>query len=249
MKTSRPLHFAISSYPLFGRGRYNDDHPPKSVTASPYYWWFKFLQINSEYAATTAAGGGGQLAELYADFGDLRVIDFKQWWRGHAYLFAEPQRPGFKMRIANAAIELAPFNDSEVVNLVVPLTSTAKNLRRNFERLILSQIKPVRGVDVTVSQAKYRISGKWNADAMAIAYKIYSIREAAKSEAKIAWADIGIRAGLAIAKGLSEKKLTSSTSDQRRIVTAAVMRHYKRAQKFSEASASNAFPAKGSVYS
>jgi hypothetical protein len=242
MRKSRPLHFAISSYPLFGRSRYDDAHPPKSVTASPYYWWFKFLQINSDYASTTAAGGNGPLAELYADFGDLRETSFKQWWDERSHLFAEPQRPGFKMRIANAAADLAPFNDSEVVNLVVPLTSTAKNLRRNFKRLILSQIKPVRGVDISISKAKYRINGKWNADAMAVAYKIYALKEAAKDAGKVAWADIGIRAGLPIAKGLSEKKLAAATSDQRRIVTAAVMRHYKRAQSFVKASATCSFP-------
>ena len=49
-KQSNRRAFATTKYPTFGRGVYNESNPPSSVTASPFYWWFKFLQLNDEYA-------------------------------------------------------------------------------------------------------------------------------------------------------------------------------------------------------
>ena len=111
------LHFSTRSYPTFGRGRrnaYDESNPPKSVTSSPYYWWFKFLQLNEHYKATCAAGGEGKCAALYADFGDIYNTDFKQWWQAHAALFAE-EHSNYSLRIAKSVSELAPFDDDKVV--------------------------------------------------------------------------------------------------------------------------------------
>ena len=64
-----------------------------------YYYWWAFLRLNAEYIECCDAGGTGDLADLYADFGDVRDgarkttdgDDFKAWWieRG-VLLFAEP---------------------------------------------------------------------------------------------------------------------------------------------------------------
>ena len=58
---------------------------------SVYYYWWAFLRENRAYMATCDHGGVGEMAALYADFGDVRDEDFMRWWRGGGrLLFCEP---------------------------------------------------------------------------------------------------------------------------------------------------------------
>lgn len=65
----------------------------EDLKKSPYYWWWQYLRHNPEYLQTCTSGGRGTLAELYADFGDVRDEDFRQWWgidgNNHGNLFEE----------------------------------------------------------------------------------------------------------------------------------------------------------------
>lgn len=264
------LHFSTHSYPTFGRGKknaYDEAHPPKSVTNSPYYWWFKFLQLNEDYKKTCAAGGQGACAELYADFGDVYNTDFKSWWGQHAHLFAE-QRSQYRFRIAKSAEELVPFDSEYAVNLTVPLTFDRRALLENFERVILSKVaKSKRGVQVEDSDAKYKLSGKWHIEAMATAYKVYILRQRAaaatdferadgktggKKSVKrfdVSWADIAISAKLSGTEGLKEGVSNSANSDQRRQATVLAIRHYKRALNYISAASCQMFPYSGKHHS
>jgi len=257
------LHFSTRSYPTFGRGKkaaYDEANPPKTVTSSPYYWWFKFLQLNEDYKATCAANGEGKCAALYADFGDIYNTDFKSWWQSHVELFAE-KRSKYGMHIAKSANELAPFDDADVVNLTVPLTWTRRTLKARFAAVILSKIEESkRGVYVEGSDAAYKLSGKWHVQALATAYQVYLQRHKAsdgteflRTDSKtgekksvkrfdVSWAEIAIRAGLSTAKGITAGKALSNDSDARRVATILAMRHYKRAEDFIASAASNRFP-------
>ncbi len=257
------LHFSTRSYPTFGRGKknaYDEAKPPKSVTSSPYYWWFKFLQLNEDYVATCKANGEGKCSALHADFGCVSNIDFKTWWGEHAHLFAE-QRTNYNLRIAKSAAEIAPFDDDRVVNLTVPLTWDRRTLLERFEKVILSRISESQcGVQVADSDAKYKLSGKWHIEAMATAYKVYVLRQQAAEATdferadnkgggnkvvkrySVSWADIAIRAKLSGTDKLNEGVANSANSDERRQATVLAMRHYKRALVFIDAAIAKAFP-------
>ena len=257
------LHFATRSTPKFGRGKkftYDDAKPPKSVTNSPYYWWFKFLQLSEDYKATVKAQGAGRCADLYADFGDILATDFKTWWQAHAHLFAEPYK-GYSMKVAMSATELAPFGSKEVINLVVPLTWNQRSLKKRFAELVLNKVeKGGRGVSIEASEAKYQLSGKWRVDAMSTAYRVYMLRtqhadatdfartdentgrKKALKRYALPWADVAIRAKIVSTIGLKEGVKTQQTSDERRTATILAMRHYKRAVAYIEAAASTSFP-------
>ncbi len=253
------LHFSTSSYPTFGRGVYSDENPPSTVTNSPYYWWFKYLQLNEDYIATCDADGVGICAAIYADIGDIRAVDFKNWWNLHAHLFAEP-RSNYAMQIANNTSELAPFNNDLVLNLVVPLTWTQRTLKKRFSELVLSKIeKGKRGVSVDTSEAKYSLSGKWHIEALKTAYKIYTLRKefddgkefdsvisaTVKRKTKryeLSWADLAIRARLPNAAHLKEGVKNKQNSDERKIITILTKRYYKRAEGFIKAAATKSFP-------
>ena len=240
------LVFSTRSYPTFGRGRkpFDELNPPTTVTDSPYYWWFMFLRLNADYKVTCEANGVGKCADLYKEFGDVYSVNFKQWWTDKAYLFSEPKK-GYRMKIAKDINEIAPFDDEEVLNLVVPLTWSQRSLKKAFSQLVLKLIeKGKRGVSVEQSEAQYRISGKWSIDALSYAYKVYALKHAPNNGKKVVWADIGIRANLPYAKREKaiEGKITDETVDVRATLTVLANRHYKRALIFVDSAASKSFP-------
>lgn len=239
-KPNRLLRFSTRSYPVFGRGVYREQYPPAGVINSPYYWWFRFLQLNEDYTATAAASGVGKFAGLYQDLGDVRTSGFKPWWREHCHLFAE--QPGkFRMYIAANAAEIAPFGCKELVNLVVPLTWSRRSLKKAFDRWVLSKLPDApSGVHVEASDAKYKLSGKWNIAAMQAAYGLYTKRQAAKAEGwRLVLADAAIALGL---HQPTYPDITKGDSQERRILTIVACRHLRRAKVFIEAAASSSFP-------
>ena len=240
------LIFSTRSYPTFGRSRkpFDELNPPDTVTDSPYYWWFMFLRLNADYKATCEANGVGKHADLYKDFGDVHSVNFKQWWTDKAYLFSEPKK-GYRMKIAKDINEIAPFDNEEVLNLVVPLTWSQRSLKKAFSQLVLKLVeKGKRGVSVELSEAQYRISGKWSIDALSYAYKVYALKHAPNNGKKVVWADIGIRANLPYAKREKavEGKVTDETVDVRATLTVLANRHYKRALTFIDSATSKTFP-------
>ena len=240
------LIFSTRSYPTFGRGRkvFDEQNPPDTVTESPYYWWFMFLRLNTDYKATCQSNGVGKYADLYKDLGDVHSVNFKQWWTEKAYLFSEPKK-GYRMKVATDITEIAPFNNSEVLNLVVPLTWSQRSLKKAFSQLVLKLVeKGKRGVSVEASEAHYRISGKWSVEALKYAYKVYTLKHTPNEGKKITLADIGIRAGIPYAKREKavEGKVTDETVDIRATLTVLTNRHYKRALIFIESAPSKAFP-------
>jgi hypothetical protein len=252
------LYFSTLSYPTFGRGAYSEDNPPTTVTNSPYYWWFKFLQLNEDYKKTSQSKGKGKCSELYKDFGDVYKVNFKEWWRDKAYLFAEP-RKNYTMHIANNADELAPYNSEEVVNLVVPLNFSQRSLKKYFTQLILKRVpKGKKGINIDASSAKYKISGRWRIDALEMAYKVYVERKAniegdefdsKKSKTKenikmkrykLTWADIAKKVGLNITN--TKAMQYADEAERRRNATIVVKRHYSRAEAYIKSSITKGFP-------
>lgn len=240
------LIFSTRCYPTFGRSRkpFDEQNPPDTVTESPYYWWFMFLRLNADYKTTCEAGGVGKCADIYKDLGDVYSVNFKQWWTDKAYLFSEPKK-GYRMKVATDISEIAPFNDSEVLNLVVPLTWSQRSLKKAFSQLVLKLVeKGKRGVSVEASEARYRLSGKWSTKALAHAYKVYTIKHAPSEGKKLVWADIGIRAELPYAKeeNAIEGRIKDDTVDIRATLTVLAHRHYLRALTFIESTATKSFP-------
>ena len=255
----KALHFETKSYPRFGRGVYSEEKPPQTVKSSPFFWWFKFLQLNSDYIATEKNKGVGVCSALYKDFGDVSNIDFKSWWNAHSHLFAEAPST-YKVRVAHDASELAPFNSSEVVNVVVPLTWSQKSLKKHFAMLItkLGVEQGKRGPKIGISTAKYSLARRWSISAMESAYNVYRLRQTnmdrgakitskaqhkgvVSSKFKLAWADIGDKAKIIVSNKDGEGN-QRSIGEIRRLQTILTVRHYKKAENFIKSSATASFP-------
>ena len=256
----RALHFETKSTPRFGRGVYSDSNPPKDVISSPFFWWFKFLQLNKDYQETTIKNGVGKCSDLFKDFGDVRTIDFKSWWRDHSHLFAvEPTK--YRLLHAKSRDDLAPFDSTEAVNVVVPLNWDQKSLKKYFATLLnnLGIEQGKRGPRVGDTTAKYSLGSRWNSGAMESAYNVFIARQdnmdkGAKetkkaqhkgeisAKYKVAWADIAISAKLKLADGMKAGKVNQSTAEKRRILTIIAKRHYLKAEQFIESAATAKFP-------
>jgi hypothetical protein len=240
-------YFATKKYPTFGRGLYNAENPPKTVTQSPFYWWFKFLQLNEDYKNAFNKKKSTVSKQFVSDFGNVFDADFKTWWQSHVDLFAEP-KTNYNINVANSVNEIAPFNDKEVINLVVPLNWTNVGIKRRFAQIIDKLVpKTLRTVKVNTSEAKYRLGRKWSVVAMKSAYDIYVIKKAndlavENGEKKLAWADIAIKANLARAKGMTIGKRTFDNGIDRRTLTILAKRHHDRALEYIKDSATESFP-------
>jgi hypothetical protein len=257
--SKKVLHFETQSYPRFGRGVYSDANPPSTVKSSPFYWWFMFLRLNSDYQDTAKNNGVGKYSDLFKDFGDIANIDFKIWWRDHSYLFAEVPSQ-YKLKHAESKDDLAPFNSNEVVNVVVPLTWSQKSLKKHFAMLItkLGVEQGKRGPKIGSETAKYSLGRRWNCGAMESAYKVYVARQAnmdkgaketkkpqhkgeVSAKFKVAWADIADQAKIIVSDKDSEGQRRTK-GEIRRLQTILAVRHFDNAVAFIESSISTSFP-------
>lgn len=254
---SNTLAFSTRKHPVFGKsGIYSESNPPEGVIRSPFYWWFKFLQLNDEYKSAVAGKKSKISKDIVKDFGDVSKIDFKSWWQKRAHLFAEPPQ-NYKMIVAKNMSEIAPFKDDKVINLVVPLDWTNVGIKRSFARvidqLVPKQAKGKRAKDKALRSqevltlAQYRIGRKWSITGFDYAHKVYVAKQLANSrlaegEKKTAWADIGIQAGLPLYARYIAGKTVYTEDDIRRILTIHAKRHFDRAEAYIKASGSRAFP-------
>lgn len=54
-----------------------------------YECWYEFLKRSPRYRECCLRGGIGDMAELYADFGDIHTQPWPEWWATHRGLFSE----------------------------------------------------------------------------------------------------------------------------------------------------------------
>jgi hypothetical protein len=167
-------HFPYK-HPLFGT-----KNNPKSGNNSVYYYWWAFLKRNKEYLACCEAGGTGPLADLYADFGDVRGDDFKAWWtesgRG-VRLFAEPPSANVEILQSGAA---AP-DASEFLTLALPKNLPKRYLLRRVRELLAKKENHpgARGKQhARMSKAKYQVKGQPNLAGLALTLRVYDFRVA-----------------------------------------------------------------------
>jgi hypothetical protein len=246
-KSSRS--FATRKYPVFGAGVFNEKNPPKTVISSPFYWWFKFLQLNDEYSRAVRKQRTKVSKQVVEDFGRVDKTDFKSWWKTHSHLFTEPETD-YSLIIARKNEELAPFDSKDVINLVVPLHWTNVGIKRRVSQLIDKLVpKTPKGQPLRPSDAPYRLGRKWSIIAFEAAYNIYMLKKqsdlgVSQGKKKIPWADIALMANLPIAVRMNQGKHSYDKIAIRNALTAIAIRHFDRAEDFIKAAATSEFPSK-----
>jgi hypothetical protein len=219
--SSKSRHFPYQ-HPTFGSK--NNRKDSRHWKNSPYYWWWLFMKRNQDYIKCCENNGEGELANLYADFGDIRGDDFMLWWktgnRG-ANLFAEP--------VADDNIRLLADGDPAVdddttLTISVPLNLPKKFLNRRFREIVAKRHTGERGKQYAKqSKAKYKVHGQYKCPSLERLLLIYDAIKAVE----------GIKPRIAywrIAKPFYEKRLLYTPGDdqEKLIRLNSSMSRYKR---------------------
>jgi len=245
-------HFSAPT-PRFGRvnNRLSVGHQQRS----PYYWWWQYLRRNADYTACCEKGGEGELAELYADFGDVRNDNFHKWWtegdRG-VDLFAE-QPLSVKFGELDTAADWQPHWDKAAVMVVaVPLSMSKRALKGAFAKLLESRHtgnksgRPSMAKLKTVSTARYQLEHNYTISGLLTALAVYDLwidnKRKPKAEQLKLW-EIG-KALNVNAKAIkrAESNLPYERLDGRNVLGATVSRYVKQARAMIENTAVGKFP-------
>ena len=235
-----------AQHPIFGRGK-----KPLGVSyqqRSPYYWWWEFLRRNDDYAACCSAGGLGNLAELYADFGDVSNDNFKDWWAGHGFrLFAEKAKP---VKLAELDVPSdwdSSWTKDAVMVVAVPLDIPKRNLQGFFAELLKKRHGGKRGrkalSDSDASNARYPLHRNVSIHTLRIQLAVYDAVLAARaSDKKITLAQIGERLKLVPKTNKRTEGEVMDAAKRRAVLAATVSRHFKDAQRIIANTAKGQFP-------
>ncbi len=131
-----------------------------------YYWWYEFLKRNEDYRRCCERGGKGQLAKLYADFGNVHTLSFSHWWqeekRGER-LFAEPVSPIELRELKDATEWDTEWTSDSVMVVAVPLGEPKRRIKRWFHRLLNDRHTGAPGRPVKrASGSLYPVYGKFS---------------------------------------------------------------------------------------
>jgi len=229
--------FSTKSYPKFGKR--------EDVEKSPYFHWFSFMQL---YYANNN--------KKHADFGDIRQLNFKQFWNKFDTYFLEEQTKEYTFKIAKNQADIVPFNSEDVLNVVVPIKNWNKsNLRKYFEKQIIAKVSEgKKGIHVEDSTAEYKLNRRYRISAFERAYAVYSVKE---DYVNYTWYDVAIAANcfrfdrqkyieVGNLKPLTVRDKNMGKLDEhielRNSLTTLAIRHYKRALNFINASVTKNFP-------
>jgi len=204
MTSSFQRHFAFA-HPLFRREKTTSGiWWEKSV----YYYWWEFLRRHEGYKETCENGGKGKYEKLYADFGNVHDVSFKQWWtqggRG-ARLFAEPPLPSSIMALTPKDLEELPkdWDQKSLLIVAIPLSLRKRFIQQKLTKLVAKYNKRKRGQRTfKESRALYPIVTQFEWFSLKRMLEIYDLR---KSQPNLALWKIGQHFNLG--KSLKQEEL------------------------------------------
>ena len=258
------LRFFHSPYPTFGSYK-NPLH--WKIEASPYFWWWYALTLNTGYAELCAAIAQGadvtradlRMLKVYGDFGDTRYsgchyLAFTQWWRDRVntnerrgeYLFAEPLHSAAVSVIDTADAANSALTDHDTVLIAVNITRQRKHIDKRLDQIFKQHMGELkRGKQVRnpkLSQARYSLSRAVLAQSLKKTFAVYDIRSNAAAQGqKISNWEVAQMAKLDYQQ---REKLEAALegADERRVISAIVARHAKDARSMIQSAALGVFP-------
>lgn len=236
-------------------GRVNNRLPVGHQQRSPYYWWWQYLRRNADYIACCKRNGKGKLAELYADFGDVREDDFHKWWTKQdkgVWLFAEePLAVNFAE--LDKPTDWQPHWDKQnVIVVAVPLTMSKRSLKGAFAKLLDRRHtgnktgRPSMAKLKTTSTARYKLEHNYTISGLMITLAVYDLwleNQAKPLAERLTLWQIG--KALNINKSAIKDAESSSSADRligRNILGATVSRYVKQAKSMIANTALGKFP-------
>ena len=233
-------------HPTWGRGK--EASLTGTQSDSQYYYWWEFLRRNEGYAACCRDGGDGELAGLYAHFGDVSNDTFKDWWREHGYhLFAEKRKPVFLAELNDPSEWDSSWAKDHVMVVAVPLDLPKRYLQGFFARLLKKRHKGQRGRKAMSkkggSTASYPLHRNVTVEALCKQLAVYDAVMAKKrGDDKRTLAKIGADLKLVEDATPDSKDDINEAMDKRNVMTATVSRYFRQAKRIVANTAKGEFP-------
>lgn len=216
---------------------------------SVYYLWWEFLCRHEGYKETCENNGKGKYAKLYADFGNVHGVSFKDWWsKGDhgARLFAEPPLP-------NSVVALSPDQVAEMSEawragallvVAIPLTLRKRFISQRFNKLLKTQHKRRRGERTFhESRALYPIAAQFNRYSLMKALHAHDLQRS-KPELKLWQIAQELRLGDTLTKDeLNAKVKTGTIKDKKQVLSVAASKKLAMAEKIIDGVGHGVFPA------
>ena len=219
---------------------------------SVYYLWWEFLRRRDGYKKTCDSGGAGEYATLYADFGDVHSVTFREWWmkddRG-ARLFAEPDLPNSVMSISPNEVEalLEAWKSGALMVIAIPLALRKRFISQRINKLLKQHHHRRRGQRTfKESRALYPIACQHDIGSLQTALAAYDLRN---SQLLPKLWEIAQQLKLAKGKLLTKDELTSkervtdATSDKKIRLQIAASKKLRQAEKIIKGVGEGIFPA------
>ncbi len=235
--------FATRTYPTFGTAK--NPKPPSSWQRSVYFWWYEYLRRNQDYKQCCEQGGQGKLTQLYADFGDVHALDFKQWWtegnRGGILFTEQAVEDRLRELTPDQAANLGNWNKNDFMVVLVPLSQTKRHLSQRFTTLLKHRHEGARGKRMLAkTTAKFKLAGQFTIESLRATLAAYDLKMA---DPKMPLWRIALEAGLA--KAVQKQRAGSiyePDADQKNALNVAASRALKRAKAMIANTAKGVFP-------
>lgn len=217
--------------------------PKESWTNTIYFLWWSYLKLNQEYIACCDSGGHGMLANLYADFGDVRGDSFERWWKEDergVRLFANRRT----LSTLSVIDERTPVScDQSTISVLVPLDLPKQLILDEFKKILNEHHLGKRGHQIAkASNAKYRFNGQPNIRALHTALAIYKYR---KQHPTLTLWEIGNEMeGFRPRNKLLESDDKAVLKAKKNRLSALVNRYLRQANEAIEATGDGQFPRK-----
>jgi hypothetical protein len=239
----------LAIHPLIGTN--NKPTTLNLLYRSPYYWWWEYLRRNADYLGCCNEGGAGELALLYADFGDVRSDSFREWWgapqhRGE-YLFAEQPIDFSVVKVDEEECGLLHATPN-VMLVAVNMERGRRFLQKRFATLLQREHQGKRGrisLGNTVSSARYPLHRNFsvhNLKEMLRTYDAVTANETLPKSQRLKLWQIG--ESLSLVPTAMPKKWDSAyeTRHKHNTMTMTVSRYTKNARAIIRNTAFGQFP-------
>ena len=240
----------LAIHPLIGTK--HRPAPQSAMERSPYYWWWAYLRRNENYLACCEKGGKGELAWLYADFGDVRSDDFRQWWGGSLQrgqlLFSEEPMPLRLEKLNSKADWSDEWTAEDVLVVAVSRHVNKQKLEEYFSNLLRREGIGQQG-RLALASAKstaryplYRNFTQYNLKVMLATYDAWKANEQLpKAERKTLW-QVGEQLKLVPSAITTAKDTKYELANKRNVMSVAVSRYVKQAKAIIANTAKGQFP-------
>lgn len=206
------------------------------------YWWYRSLQLHKGYLDCCENEGAGPYAEIYADFGNVR-LGFQPWWQLYGRKATSEQEPIKAVeKLSDSRVARLHIDHPDRVVLSVPLTMRRATAMRKIRALLEEEYAQRDPVNIWKASTAKRMVIKSKVRKATIAHllRLFELRQEYPDDSLV---ELGRRAGIEIDfNARSTHGVILRVDEEHRRMQIAVSRQLLQAKNLIENAARGDFP-------